>query len=109
MYGVDADLKDEDKYNNKQEHLRRLAEVSNIMIDAGTILIVTAIELTNDDLKMIKTVVNPDQIEVVWVGDDVTTDIQYDLNIISSDETNKAVNRIKGMLQEKGIVFKPWW
>jgi len=89
--------------------LRRLAEVSNIMIDAGTILIVTAIELTNDDLKMIKTVVNPDQIEVVWVGDDVTTDIQYDLNIISSDETNKAVNRIKGMLQEKGIVFKPWW
>ncbi len=109
LYGVDADLKDEDKYNNKQEHLRRLAEVSNIMIDAGTILIVTAIELTNDDLKMIKTVVNPDQIEVVWVGDDVTTDIQYDLNIISSDETNKAVNRIKGMLQEKGIVFKPWW
>ena len=106
---MDADLKDEDKYNNKQEHLRRLAEVSNIMIDAGTILIVTAIELTNDDLKMIKTVVNPDQIEVVWVGDDVTTDIQHDLNIISSDETNKAVNRIKGMLQEKGIVFKPWW
>ena len=39
--------------NNRQEHLRRLAEVAHILLDAGMILIVTAIELTEEDLDLI--------------------------------------------------------
>lgn len=110
LYGIDADLKDEeDNKNNREEHLRRMAEVAHIMLDAGSILIVTAINLTKQDLKIVKTVVNPDQIEVVMVGSELKTDIPYDINIIGGSEQKKAVNRIKGLLQDKGIIFKPWW
>ena len=45
------------------------AEVANLMLDAGAILIVTAAELTQEDLEVIKTAVDPDRIETVWVGD----------------------------------------
>ena len=80
LYGVDADIKNGDN-GHKEEHLRRLAEVSHLMLDAGAILVVTAVELTQSDLELIKTTVNPQQIETVWLGDRVTTDLEFDLHI----------------------------
>ncbi len=106
LYGVDADIKS--RGNNREEHIRRLAEVANILLDAGCILIITAIELTQNDLEIMKTVVNPEHIEVVWVGEDVTTDIAYDLVISLPQNVDDAVDRIKGILQERGIIFKPF-
>jgi bifunctional enzyme CysN/CysC len=106
LYGIDADIKK--TANNREEHIRRLAEVAHIMLDAGVILIVTAIELTQDDLEILKTSINPDRIEVVWVGDDVTTDISYDLILHDEEDTEMSVDRIKNMLHDKGIIFKPW-
>ena len=73
-------------------------------MDAGCIQIITAIELTQDDLEIVKTVVTPERIEVVWVGGEVTTDIAYDLIIPDPHSVDAAVDRIKGMLQEKGII-----
>ncbi|MGM0472114.1 MAG: GTP-binding protein [Bacillota bacterium] len=106
LYGVDADIKGET--NHKEEHLRRLAEVSHIMLDSGAVLIVTAVELSQDDLELIETTVNPEQIETVWLGDQVTTDLQYDLHLEDFSSTDQAANRIKGLLEERGIIFKPW-
>ncbi len=40
LYGIDADIKG--KEDQRQEHIRRLSEVANILIDAGIILIITA-------------------------------------------------------------------
>ncbi len=56
LYGVDADI--ERKFENRSEHLRRLSEVANIMLDAGVILIVTAAELTQEELDLIRTTVD---------------------------------------------------
>ncbi|MGM0502756.1 MAG: GTP-binding protein [Bacillota bacterium] len=106
LYGVDADIKGE--ANNKEEHLRRLAEVSHIMLDAGSILIVTAVELSQSDLELIETTVNPQQIETIWLGEQVTTDLQYDLHLDQFDSEEKAALQIKGMMQDRGIIFKPW-
>jgi bifunctional enzyme CysN/CysC len=105
LYGVDADI--ERKKENRQEHLRRLAEVANLMLDAGIILVVTAAELTQEDLELIRTTVDPDRIETVWLGEKVTTDIAYDLLLEDPDGAD-AVDRIKRLLQEKGIIFRPW-
>ena len=104
-YGIDADLS---KENNREEHLRRLAEVAHIMLDAGTILIVTARELAQDDLEIIKTVVNPEKIVTVWTGEDVTTDLSYDLKIPGNLDIDESVKMLKNNLYEKGIVFRPW-
>ena len=106
LYGVDADITRSTE--NRQEHVRRLAEVANLMLDAGMILIVTAIELTQDDLELIKTSVDPDRIETVWVGERVTTDLTCDLLLTEPEDVNEGVERIKLLLQDKGIIFRPW-
>jgi len=106
LYGDDADIKDTDSH--REEHIRRLAEVANILLDAGCILIITAIELTQDDLEIMKTVVHPERIEVIWIGEDVTTDISFDLMVSHPENVDEAVNQIKNVLQERGIIFKPW-
>ncbi|MEO8200432.1 MAG: GTP-binding protein [Gemmatimonadota bacterium] len=106
LYGVDADI--ERKEVNRQEHMRRLAEVANLMLDAGVILIVSAAELTQEDLEVIKATVEPERIETVWVGDQVTTDITCDLTLTEPEEELERVDRIKALLQEKGVIFRPW-
>jgi bifunctional enzyme CysN/CysC len=106
LYGVDADI--ERKSENRSEHLRRLGEVANLMLDAGAILIVTAADLSQEDLEVIKTSVDPDRIETVWVGDTVTTDIACDLILADEEAEEEGVERIKRLLQDKGVLFRPW-
>jgi bifunctional enzyme CysN/CysC len=106
LYGVDADI--ERKVENRQEHMRRLAEVANLMLDAGVILVVTAAELTQEDLELIKTTVDHDRIETIWVGDQVTTDIACDLVLTDPEEEQDRIDRIKSVLQDKGVIYRPW-
>ncbi|HUR95836.1 MAG TPA: GTP-binding protein [Gemmatimonadales bacterium] len=105
LYGVDADI--ERKPENRLEHMRRLGEVANLMLDAGIILIVAAAELTQDDLEVIKTAVQPDWIETIWAGESITTDLSVDLHL-AGDAVPEAVDRVKAHLQDKGIIFRPW-
>jgi bifunctional enzyme CysN/CysC len=105
LYGVDADI--DRRPENRLEHMRRLAEVANLMLDAGIILIVAAAELTQDDLEIIKTAVPPDWIETVWAGDTITTDLACDLHL-PGGSVPEAVDRLKAHLQDKGIIFRPW-
>jgi bifunctional enzyme CysN/CysC len=105
LYGIDADIAR--KPENRLEHMRRLAEVANLMLDAGMILVVAAAELTQDDLEVIKTAVQPDWIETIWAGDTITTDLAVDLQL-PGGAVPEAVDRLKAHLQDKGIIFRPW-
>ena len=107
LYGVDADIKNINN-NHREEHLRRLAEVAHIMLDAGIILIVTAIELTQEDVEIIKTVINQEKIGVIWVGEEITTDISCDLVVQYMESDELAVIAIKNLLQDRGIIYKAW-
>ena len=107
IYGVDADLKLFPDSDDPQEHMRRLAEIAHIFIDAGLILIVTAREVDQADINLIRASVGQDRVEVVWSGDDVTTDINPDLQIDSNEEIPTAITSIKGLLQDHGIIFSP--
>ena len=60
------------------------------------------------ETEIVKAVVNPERIEVVWVGEEVTTDIATDLVISQPGNVAEAVDSIKNLLQDKGIIFKPW-
>jgi bifunctional enzyme CysN/CysC len=105
LYGVDADI--ERKPENRLEHMRRLGEVANLMLDAGMILIVAAAELTQEDLEVIKTAVQPDWIETIWAGESITTDLAVDLQL-PGGMVHEAVDQLKAHLQDKGIIFRPW-
>ncbi len=105
LYGVDADIKAK-LLNNKHEHFRRLAEVANIMLDAGVILIVSVIELTREDQQQLQMAFNHEQINTVWLGEDVTTDVEIDLHIQEVISKDRAVAKIKEFMQKQRIIFK---
>ncbi len=107
LYGVDADLQTQDRETARAEHIRRLGEVAHILLDAGVILIVSAIELTQFDFEIIKTVVDRRQIDVVWVGETVTTDLVCDLLLPELTTPELAALQIKRRLQERGVIFIP--
>jgi bifunctional enzyme CysN/CysC len=105
LYGVDADIKKPGvDQTHRPEHLRRLAEVANILLDAGIILVVTAIGLTQNELEIVQNVVDNDLIEVIWLGDE-PTDIQA-LHVTDLDNMDQTLETVKAMLQNKGIIFK---
>ena len=107
IYGVDADINEKDHELSRQEHIRRLSEVAHILLDAGLILIVTAVDLTQADLDLIKTVIDGSAIQVVWVGDQVTTDLSVDLKVPGRDQIDFSVVKVKQLLQNQGIILKP--
>ncbi len=108
LYGVDADIKTLDsKIVKRQEHIRRFAEVCHILIESGQIVIVTAILLTQQDLEIFNTIVNRDYIEVLWVGDDLKTDIDCELHLFGGDVGDYCESAIQ-LLKEHGVIFSPW-
>ena len=107
LYGVDADVKLSVK-NDKKEHFRRLAEVANIMLEAGVLLVVSVIELTRADIEQLMMAVDYEGIETVWLGEEVTTDVDIDLHISETFSQEKTVAVIKEYLQKKGLIFRPW-
>lgn len=107
IYGVDGDIQEQDRDVHHQEHIRRLAEVAHILLDVGLILIVTAVRLTQSDLDLIQTVIDGRNIQVIWVGDEMTTDLKYDLRVPGGAEVDHSVTLIKRRLQDDGLIFKP--
>ncbi|MDH4122229.1 MAG: GTP-binding protein [Deltaproteobacteria bacterium] len=107
VHGLDADLKAHPPVANaRAEHIRRLAEIAHILMDAGVILIVTAVELTREDLEVFRTVVNFEKTEVIWVGEE-STDIPMDLVVPGGEFQEESLQESMGLLQEHGIIFKP--
>lgn len=107
IHGVDADIVEKPNEETHQEHIRRLSEVAHILLDAGLILIVTAVELSQNDLELIRTITDGKCILVVWVGEEVTTDLAFDLQVPGTSQIEYSVTQIKRLLQNEGVIFAP--
>ena len=105
LYGLNADIKRDDAVEWK-EHIRRISELAYIFMDSGTILVMTAVELTQEDLHVIDSIVEPKKVKVAWVGDDVTTDIEFDLHVNVNMNFENSVVKIKELLMDQGAIFK---
>ncbi|MDR2732059.1 MAG: GTP-binding protein [Fibromonadaceae bacterium] len=108
LYGVDSDIKlqNDNDENVHREHIRRFAEVANLMLDAGMILIITARSLTANDLKIMRTVISADM-EIIWVGNEITTDLEADIIIPTENASfEENVLMLKNVLKNKGYMFK---
>lgn len=105
LYGVDADLKGKEQ-SFREEHVRRLSEVAHLMLEAGVILIVTAVEITRADQRIMSAVLNGAELHTVWIGETVTTDVMVDVHLKQRDPEPGA-RKLKRYLQDQGIIFKP--
>lgn len=93
LYGIDADIKSDSSMirpEERKEHIRRLAETVNLMTDAGLFLIVTAGELTTDELDILRHVSGCDNNLTVWIGESENRD--FDLTLPNSDDEVLAEN-----------------
>ena len=100
VYGVDADLGR--AADDRAEHMRRLAEIANLLLDAGVILLVTAQELTRRDLDLIRTAAPADRVVTAWLGDRLSTDLPLDLALGESAPEAENVERLRALLEERG-------
>ena len=99
LYGVDADLPRGQE--QRREHFRRLAEVANLLLDAGLILIVSAAELTEDDLDVLKTSLPAELIYTVWVGDHITTNLRSDALLTDAEREVGGSGALKALLEDR--------
>ncbi|HYN83351.1 MAG TPA: adenylyl-sulfate kinase [Gemmatimonadaceae bacterium] len=99
LYGVDADLGR--AAEDRREHMRRLAEIANLMLDAGVILIVTAAELTTGDLEIIREGVDEDRITTVWLGPSDISAVPRDLTLSDQLPISEAADQIKALLDDQ--------
>ena len=102
VYGVDADL--ERTGIHRHEHLRRLGEVANLMLDAGMLLIVTAADLTADELDLVATPVDPARIHTVWFGGEPPSDLGFDVCLTPETSETEQVARLLALLAGRGDV-----
>ncbi|MCR5691665.1 MAG: GTP-binding protein [Eubacterium sp.] len=102
LYGVGADTKRSLSPNHK-EQIRRLGEVANLMLDAGTIMIATATDLTKQDCKILETVVDRD-ISFILIGEDNPNNLAPDMQLADADY-EKNIFKIKNMLKDNGNIF----
>ena len=52
-------------------------------------------------MEIIKTIFNPEKIETVWTGEDITTDIAMYITIPGKLDIDESVNMLKIRLVEK--------
>jgi len=104
IYGVDGDIKAL-KEGHKEEHFRRLAEFSNIMMSAGQILIVSAQEVSEKELNIIRTSIDDRMIASIWIGDGAPDNAEYDMIYNNGIDAKSFSIRVKEYLQKKGIIF----
>jgi bifunctional enzyme CysN/CysC len=104
LYGVDADIRGQ--ADVRKEDIRRLAEVAHILLDAGFILIVTAIELTPEELETIHTGIESDQIVTVWRGGGEDGALHPSLSLKESTDVKSAAQQVMTLLRDLGILGK---
>jgi bifunctional enzyme CysN/CysC len=104
LYGVDADL--ERTGEHRHEHLRRLGEVGNLLLDAGMLLVVTAADLTENELDLLRTTVDATRIHTVWLGPLAGSGLTPHLHL-PGDLESENVDRIRELLRGRGVLSKP--
>jgi bifunctional enzyme CysN/CysC len=92
LYGVDADIKG--IHDDRHEHIRRLAEVANILLDTGMILIVTAIDLWKEEIDLFRMTCTEKTIMTIQVGECGTNVTDNDITLSSSSLIDVSVEKI---------------
>ncbi len=102
LRGLDADL--EKNKSARHEHIRRMAEVAHLLLDAGLIVLATASNMRDDELKLFQEVTDRASIFVINVGENQFRDSITDLNLNEKDSTIKNSKKILQLLEKEKII-----
>jgi len=106
LYGVDADLAGQEAAEVQREHVRRLSEVANILLDAGMILVVTAAGLEREDLRVLQNAVGIDRMGLCWLGGH--EDLPREGPVMAVGQGHESLVRgVVGSMRRRGLIFHP--
>jgi bifunctional enzyme CysN/CysC len=100
LRGLDADI---DKAE-REEHIRRFGEVSNILMRAGFIVVGTASDITPAELDLLSAIMGEESMVTITVGKDGFEENNVDLVLESGTEPKKAAAKIFKLLESNGII-----
>jgi bifunctional enzyme CysN/CysC len=113
LAGLDSGMhiKRRHKYpKDREEMIRRLAELANILVDAGNILVVTVSELTFEEREVFRMTLPNNEVRTIWVGDSEDSDLDADYTIEDISEADRHLEPVIDFLEENGfghIPFQP--
>jgi len=106
LAGLDADMRIK-RHNlypeNREEMIRRLAELVNILVDAGIIVIATVSDLRYDEREIFRASVSPVEVYTIWVGTTAESDAEADYTIEDADDARKHLNQVISHLSQLGV------
>lgn len=102
LRGLDADI--EQNKRSRAEHIRRLGEVSHILLDAGLIVLATASNLNDDELRLLQEVTNRESMLIVNVGDNNFRHANIDLELAAKGKTAQQVKKVLTLLQNHEVL-----
>ena len=102
LRGLNADM--EQHRLQRHEHVRRMGEVANLLLEAGLIVIATGSNLSEAELKELQEVVPRQGFLVVNVGPCTFREELADLALDPGREASKNAGRISELLRARGIL-----
>lgn len=106
LAGLDADLtvKRHHLYpEDREEMIRRLAELANILMDVGIILVATVSELTYDEQEAFRMSVSPIEVQTIWVGSTDGSDVEAGYTIEDAGTAGDHLDSVVKLLNEAGV------
>ncbi len=104
LRGLDADL--ERHKAARHEHVRRLGEVSHLMMDAGLLVLATASNLNDDELRLLQEVTSRDMILIVNVGANDFRQGIVDLNLDPAKSIQENVGQVLSLMKASGVFLR---
>lgn len=102
LRGLDADLEHDKKA--RHEHVRRLGEVSHILMDAGLLVLATASNLNDEELRLLQEVTSRSSIVIVNVGAINFREGIVDLNLNPKDSASQNAKKILTLLESEKVL-----
>lgn len=99
LRGLDVDL---DK-QARREHVRRMAEVAHLLMDAGLIVLATASNLTDEELKLFQEVTLRESILIVNVGQNDFVEGLVDLQLPNPKTLDENADTVLKLLEASGV------
>lgn len=104
LRGLDADV--EHLKAARREHIRRLGEVSHLMMDAGLIVLATASNLNDEELKLLQEITSRDMILIVNVGPNDFRQGIVDLNLDVKNAAQENVRKVLELMESSGVFLR---
>ncbi|MDC7234932.1 MAG: GTP-binding protein [Spirochaetales bacterium] len=104
QFGLDSDLRDGRQFRRTQvireEHIRRISEISHIMMDAGMFFIVKIDKLTYEERDLIQLLIGSSRLKTVWVGKEITTDIVPDWHVKRPEAVVEHMEQVNKIMED---------